>query len=341
MCPMAHGPWEAGLHPDAYRTNLCAYGHECKRRMCFFAHDNSELRTPSSSQQMQQAAAVVVPTAHVQGGRLHSTTENVLRGTVPLSHTSADATGKRGNTVTWASPSGGMSGSEGQGVFFSAQNRDEYGEVTGRFRQLTVDPLMSDGGYEAAELPCQSLPGSQQSALAEFPHFEVYDCSGSGQTTIPAIQTAVDSESEERAASANLRRRNEGKARSSFLPSVPPISEDSSTFNASFGGMHTSLVRNIGDVGRPAEDGAVETSDLEMDQMFATPNDVPDERDSSKSIVVKRNLQVNIPATRLPNPPGVSPTETMLKQDTSWVDKLLESPIEAQHFGARLKFPAP
>lgn len=25
-CQMAHGPWEAGLHPDAFRTNLCAYG---------------------------------------------------------------------------------------------------------------------------------------------------------------------------------------------------------------------------------------------------------------------------------------------------------------------------
>ena len=56
---MAHGPWEAGLHPDAFKTNLCAYGKGCQRRMCFFAHDGAELRTPqpgASQQLMQQPA---------------------------------------------------------------------------------------------------------------------------------------------------------------------------------------------------------------------------------------------------------------------------------------------
>lgn len=32
-CHLAHGPWEAGLHPAAFRTNLCAYGGACGRRM--------------------------------------------------------------------------------------------------------------------------------------------------------------------------------------------------------------------------------------------------------------------------------------------------------------------
>jgi hypothetical protein len=45
-CHLAHGPWEAGLHPAAFRTNLCAYGGACGRRMCFFAHDSAELRHP-------------------------------------------------------------------------------------------------------------------------------------------------------------------------------------------------------------------------------------------------------------------------------------------------------
>lgn len=56
---MAHGPWEAGLHPDAFKTNLCAYGKGCQRRMCFFAHDGCELRSPqpgASQQLMQQPA---------------------------------------------------------------------------------------------------------------------------------------------------------------------------------------------------------------------------------------------------------------------------------------------
>jgi hypothetical protein len=56
---------------------------------------------------------------------------------------------------------------------------------------------------------------------------------------------------------------------------------------------------------------------------------------------VRRHLQVNIPVSTRSlnpplNPPGVSPTDVMLKQDTSWVDKLLDSPIEAaQNFGGR------
>ncbi|KAJ1476219.1 hypothetical protein T484DRAFT_1632873, partial [Baffinella frigidus] len=45
-CHLAHGPWEAGLHPAAFRTNLCAYGRACGRRMCFFAHHAAELRHP-------------------------------------------------------------------------------------------------------------------------------------------------------------------------------------------------------------------------------------------------------------------------------------------------------
>eukprot|EP00961_Rhodomonas_salina_P053819 722439-Rhodomonas_salina.1 len=44
VCGVRDGAREAGLHPDAFRTNLCAYGRACQRRMCFFAHDVSELR---------------------------------------------------------------------------------------------------------------------------------------------------------------------------------------------------------------------------------------------------------------------------------------------------------
>ena len=64
-CTMAHGPWEAGLHPDAFKTNLCAYGKGCQRRMCFFAHDGCELRSPQpgASQQLMQQ-----PVMQMSGG---------------------------------------------------------------------------------------------------------------------------------------------------------------------------------------------------------------------------------------------------------------------------------
>ncbi|GMH41425.1 hypothetical protein BSKO_09335 [Bryopsis sp. KO-2023] len=45
-CPFAHGVFECWLHPSRYRTQLCTDGQSCKRRVCFFAHCEPELRRP-------------------------------------------------------------------------------------------------------------------------------------------------------------------------------------------------------------------------------------------------------------------------------------------------------
>eukprot|EP01024_Parvocaulis_polyphysoides_P035892 TRINITY_DN3191_c0_g2_i9.p1 TRINITY_DN3191_c0_g2~~TRINITY_DN3191_c0_g2_i9.p1 ORF type:complete len:519 (+),score=71.80 TRINITY_DN3191_c0_g2_i9:284-1840(+) len=47
-CPFAHGVFECWLHPARYRTQLCTDGGACKRRVCFFAHAEEELRKPSN-----------------------------------------------------------------------------------------------------------------------------------------------------------------------------------------------------------------------------------------------------------------------------------------------------
>jgi hypothetical protein len=43
-CVFAHGVFESWLHPSQYRTRLCKEGAACGRRICFFAHDEDELR---------------------------------------------------------------------------------------------------------------------------------------------------------------------------------------------------------------------------------------------------------------------------------------------------------
>jgi hypothetical protein len=43
-CEFAHGVFESWLHPSQYRTRLCKEGAACARRICFFAHDEVELR---------------------------------------------------------------------------------------------------------------------------------------------------------------------------------------------------------------------------------------------------------------------------------------------------------
>eukprot|EP00286_Rhodomonas_abbreviata_P006972 CAMPEP_0181329450 /NCGR_PEP_ID=MMETSP1101-20121128/23312_1 /TAXON_ID=46948 /ORGANISM="Rhodomonas abbreviata, Strain Caron Lab Isolate" /LENGTH=487 /DNA_ID=CAMNT_0023438519 /DNA_START=112 /DNA_END=1571 /DNA_ORIENTATION=+ len=43
-CPFAHGVWERGLHPQRYKTSLCSKGELCNRKICFFAHQPSQVR---------------------------------------------------------------------------------------------------------------------------------------------------------------------------------------------------------------------------------------------------------------------------------------------------------
>ncbi|KAI8469492.1 MAG: hypothetical protein J3K34DRAFT_522149 [Monoraphidium minutum] len=43
-CPFSHHAFEAWLHPAKYRTKICADGAACARKVCFFAHSESELR---------------------------------------------------------------------------------------------------------------------------------------------------------------------------------------------------------------------------------------------------------------------------------------------------------
>ena len=45
-CPFSHGVFECWLHPTRYKTQLCTDGAACRRRVCFFAHAESELRRP-------------------------------------------------------------------------------------------------------------------------------------------------------------------------------------------------------------------------------------------------------------------------------------------------------
>lgn len=47
-CPYAHNVFEYWLHPTRYRTQMCKDGKACNRKICFFAHDVAELRSPET-----------------------------------------------------------------------------------------------------------------------------------------------------------------------------------------------------------------------------------------------------------------------------------------------------
>nr|XP_043633589.1 zinc finger CCCH domain-containing protein 30-like [Erigeron canadensis] len=44
-CMFSHGYYERGLHPELYRTKFCRNTESCKRKVCFYAHTQQELRS--------------------------------------------------------------------------------------------------------------------------------------------------------------------------------------------------------------------------------------------------------------------------------------------------------
>lgn len=65
-CPFAHGVFECWLHPSRYRTQLCTDGTGCRRRVCFFAHSETELRRPEDDPVIAQCQAQAELAAEVQ-----------------------------------------------------------------------------------------------------------------------------------------------------------------------------------------------------------------------------------------------------------------------------------
>lgn len=47
VCPYSHSIFEYWMHPARFRAQMCSFGAECNRRICFFAHAQDQLRVPS------------------------------------------------------------------------------------------------------------------------------------------------------------------------------------------------------------------------------------------------------------------------------------------------------
>ena len=66
-CGLAHGVFEAWLHPSRYRTQHCKDGLGCTRRVCFFAHMPGELRVGTTAK-VAAVAAGLPPTTSAPSG---------------------------------------------------------------------------------------------------------------------------------------------------------------------------------------------------------------------------------------------------------------------------------
>ena len=344
---MAHGPWEAGLHPDAYRTNLCAYGHECKRRMCFFAHDNSELRTTASAGNTQQAQQSGVSSSHGQSGRTTAIIDGNIRGAqVSQMGAPMESVATKRSPAINRGASISMRGTEPQS-FLTPMIREDFGDIAGSFRQhMTLDPEISisetgfgeENDVEAMHSHPSHVMKTPQSEYRQV--FEVFD--RQGHPISPPQPTASEAENEVRFSVSAIgggvpRKRTELKvgASSTFTAAadVEPqldsgqLLQHDVSFSVLSDNSLPAIAQCSASIG--SSQSCAGLSQMYPEQIITCSEPVEDSS-CDKHLGVKRNLQVNIPIpTRSLNPPGVSPTDVMLKQDTSWVDKLLDSPIEA------------
>eukprot|EP01025_Chloroclados_australasicus_P038697 TRINITY_DN3994_c0_g1_i1.p1 TRINITY_DN3994_c0_g1~~TRINITY_DN3994_c0_g1_i1.p1 ORF type:complete len:563 (-),score=69.52 TRINITY_DN3994_c0_g1_i1:1394-3082(-) len=71
-CPFAHGVFECWLHPSRYRTQLCTDGTACKRRVCFFAHLEEELRKSEDDPLMFKSGEQMSLLGNMDMDKLHA-----------------------------------------------------------------------------------------------------------------------------------------------------------------------------------------------------------------------------------------------------------------------------
>eukprot|EP00890_Picochlorum_soloecismus_P005195 jgi/Picsp_1/5677/NSC_03036-R1_zinc finger transcription factor-like protein len=74
QCPYAHNVFEYWLHPTRYRTQMCNDGEKCNRKICFFAHNEKELRNPECkpfvAPEMLASAAAAMASANGGQGQI-------------------------------------------------------------------------------------------------------------------------------------------------------------------------------------------------------------------------------------------------------------------------------
>lgn len=89
QCEFSHGIFEARLHPDSYRTQACKDGKNCKRKICFFYHNEEERRIPTGLHEARaQIAAELGDSAfEMSGDTLRAVANSLLTTSPSLSST--------------------------------------------------------------------------------------------------------------------------------------------------------------------------------------------------------------------------------------------------------------
>ena len=300
-CTMAHGPWEAGLHPDAFKTNLCAYGKGCQRRMCFFAHDGCELRSPQpgASQQLMQQPALQQQCTPVQGP---NSMQNQWHGPGKQHLNYSNAPG--------AMLKGGGANHRGRSSMVASQG-PKNGMVPGPH-----DHALSMG---FGEISAPADRKSREAGMASKTWAPVAQGPGAvhGLGNQPHMNTA-----------GMPNQRQAGRGLNSHKGGSPNASAASGSPNVGPGGKHNNNGRRASNMRGMAVYNASRMAGPQPAGAQGTPHEVHDgELKGNSSSAGASPLAA---AEGRGAKGGVSQSPEWIKQeDTSWVDKLLDSPFDA------------
>ncbi|KAK9805504.1 hypothetical protein WJX72_001726 [[Myrmecia] bisecta] len=186
-CPCAHNVFEFWLHPTRYRTQMCKQGSACTRHVCFFAHEESELRTPSATPASErgpkvEAPALATPFANPQlqpeplSLNKRARSSDLHAGATPKrsyptggpAHGSSDSVGPEAGRA-WDAQLGCMAASQGLAMraAFATSSLDEQNGVINMLSTLLNDAVkVRDAHLEQQQRATAPTPGWSSSFRA-------------------------------------------------------------------------------------------------------------------------------------------------------------------------------
>jgi len=164
-CQYAHGVFECWLHPSRYRTQMCTDGKECKRRVCFFAHLEHEIRNPEDDPSVAEITADVSQGRASAHGGSHGHHSYHSKPQAPSAAAAAAPPVQQQQDVTAALST--LLAAQQSGLLNTMQS-SAYMEVLSNMAKGGALSMLNPGGLEQQVAMMAGLGGGAPSQLAQL-----------------------------------------------------------------------------------------------------------------------------------------------------------------------------
>ncbi|WIA31900.1 hypothetical protein OEZ86_002761 [Tetradesmus obliquus] len=145
-CNCSHSTFEFWLHPDRFKTFLCERGANCNRPICFFAHDDNELR--ELPQGLHRPRSPHKPSAG------HSSSAGGAGSSRQAAAAGMQQQAPGTTTMVWVPAAAGAGGGS-QMTYVAQQGAPGYGPQQ-------QQPLQAEGSEQGSQMVMSYVPVMQQ-----------------------------------------------------------------------------------------------------------------------------------------------------------------------------------